>query len=252
MTKFRKPLIFALCLIPISAVGGWFTAQMSIASIDEKMLETAIQQVGSKEMFMLITTIQTVIYAVICGFLGYIIADKIGLIRPFRLDKKKTLITLLAGALSGIILSADAFTFAEWIHELTDSYEGSGNFDAPTWIASILYGGVIEEIMLRLFFMSLLALIGWKLFCKKADAVPEKILVISNIIAAVLFAAGHLPATAQIIGQLTPLLIFRCFLMNGAFGIVFGRLYRKHGIQYAMLAHMLTHIVSRTIWLIIL
>ena len=47
------------------------------------------------------------------------------------------------------------------------------------------------------------------------------------------------------------MLIFRCFLINGAFGIVFGRLYRKHGIQYAMLAHILTHIVSRTIWLII-
>ena len=96
MTKLRKPLIFTLCLLPAAAVGGWFTAQMSTASGDKAALEAAIQQVGSKEMFMLITMIQTVIYAVICGFFGYIIADKIGLIRPFRFDKKNTLITLLA------------------------------------------------------------------------------------------------------------------------------------------------------------
>lgn len=251
MTKFRKPLIFTLCLLPVAAVGGWFTAQMSTASADKAALEAAIEQVGSKEMVMLITMIQTVVYAVICGFFGYIIADKIGLIRPFRFDKKNTLITLLAGALCGIVLSADAFTFAKWIPELADSYVASGRFDVTTWIASVLYGGVIEEVMLRLFFMSLLALIGWKLFCRKESDVPEKVLVISNIIAAALFAASHLPATVTLFGHLTPMLISRCFLINGVFGIVFGRLYRKHGIQYAMLAHMLTHIISRTIWLII-
>lgn len=123
MTKIRKPLIFTLCLIPVAAVGGWSTAQMSTASADKAALEAAIQQVGSKEMVMLITMIQTVVYAVICGFFGYLVADKIGLIRPFRLDKKNTLITLLAGALCGIVLSADAFTFAKWIPELADSYE---------------------------------------------------------------------------------------------------------------------------------
>lgn len=251
MTKLRKPLIFTLCLLPAAAVGGWFTAQMSIANMDENTLATAVQQVGSKEMVMLITMLQTIVYAACCGFFGYIAADKIGLLRPFRLDKKKTLITLLAGAICGMILSADAFTFARWIPELTDSYEACGRFDAPTWIVSVLYGGVIEEVMMRLFFMSLTALIGWKLFCRKENAVPEKVLVISNIVVAVLFAASHLPATVLLFGHLTPMLICRCFLMNGAFGIVFGRLYRKYGIQYAMLAHILTHIISRTIWLII-
>ncbi len=100
MTKIRKPLIFTLCLLPVAAVGGWFTAKMSTASADKAALEAAIQQVGSKEMVMLITMIQTVVYAVICGFFGYFVADKIGLIRPFRLDKKNTLITLLAALTS--------------------------------------------------------------------------------------------------------------------------------------------------------
>lgn len=252
MKKIRKPLIFTLCLLPVAAVGGWFTAQMTVATADEKALETAIQQVGSKEMVLLVTAIITVVYAVVCGFFGYIFADKLGLIRSFCIEKKHTLIAVISGAVCGLILSADAFTFAEWIPELVGTYDSAKTFDAPTWIASILYGGVIEEVMLRLFLMSLIALIGWKLFAPKEDTAPEKILIISNAFAAALFAAGHLPATVLIFGHLTPMLIFRCFLMNGAFGIVFGRLYRKYGIQYAILSHILTHIVSRTIWLIVL
>ena len=252
MKKARKPLIFTLCLLPVAAVGGWSTAQMTVATADEKALVTAIQQVGSKEMVLLVTAIITVIYAVVCGSFGYILADKLGLIRSFCIEKKRTLIAVISGAVCGLVLSADAFTFAEWIPGLAGAYDSAKTFDAPTWIASILYGGVIEEVMLRLFLMSLIALIGWKLFAQKEDAVPERVLILSNAFAAALFAAGHLPATVLIFGNLTPMLIFRCFLMNGAFGIVFGRLYRKYGIQYAMLAHILTHIVSRTIWLIVL
>lgn len=250
MTKFKKPLIFTLCLIPIAIIGGWFTAVFAVDSLDEETLDIAIQQIGSKQMLFLIMTLQAVIYAAVCGFFGYIIANKLNLIRPFQFTKKESIITLLAGAISGIILSADAF--ARWIPELEGSYEASNVFDAPTWIASILYGGIIEEVMMRLFLMSLLAFIGWKLFNKKEDVVPEKVLIISNIIAATAFAAGHLPATIQIFGNLTGMLIFRCFLLNGIFGIVFGRLYRKYGIQYAMLAHMLAHIVSKTIWILVL
>jgi hypothetical protein len=44
------------------------------------------------------------------------------------------------------------------------------------------------------------------------------------------------------------MLLFRCFLLNGGFGLFFGWLYRKHGIQYAMLAHAALHIVSKLIW----
>lgn len=88
MTKFRKALLFTLCLIPFAAVGGWFTAQMSIASVDEEALANAIQQVGSKEMVMLLTTLQTVIYAVICGFLGILLQIKSVLSDPFSLPKR--------------------------------------------------------------------------------------------------------------------------------------------------------------------
>ena len=88
----------------------------------------------------------------------------------------------------------------------------------------------------------------WKLFFRSREAVPAGVLVAANAIAALMFAAGHLPATALLFGGLTPMLLFRCFLLNGGFGLLFGRIYRKYGIQYAMVAHALAHIVSKLIW----
>ncbi len=251
MTKLKKPLLFTLCLLPIAALGSWSATKISLADMDEKTLEAAVQQAGSLEIIMLVSVLQSVIIAVICGFFGYIISGKIGLLRLFGLSGKETVITMTAGAVCGFVLSTDAFVFIHFLPRLEDVYKASGSFDAHVWIASVLYGGVIEEVMLRLFLMSLLSLIGRKLFCKKEDTVPERILIVSNVIASLLFAAGHLPATITTFGQLTPLVVFRCFLMNGSFGIVYGRLYRKYGIQYAMIAHIVTHIVSRTIWIII-
>ncbi len=250
MKTWKKALLFALCLLPVGLIGGWLAVEMSFASMDPAMLEMGIEQLGSVEALKAVSIAQLVLYTAVLGFFGYMLSEKIGLMRPFRFEKAILIRVLLISAACGALLSLDAWTFAAWIPQLKESYAAAGSFDAVTWFASILYGGVIEEVMTRLFLMSLLSLIGWKLFFRKEAAVPASVLIAANVLAALAFAAGHLPATAPTFGELTPLIILRCFLMNGAAGLVFGRFYRKYGIQYAMLAHALLHIVSRTIWLI--
>lgn len=248
MSRCKKPLLFTLAVLPAAVIGGYLAARASVSSMEPSMLEEALAQIGSKELLIVVSTIQPVILALLSAFFGYILSEKIGLMRPFRFGKSALCRTLVVSMLGGAILSLDAWTFARWIPGL--EYEAAGSFDAATWIASVLYGGVVEEVMMRLFFMSLLAFLGWKIFCKKKESVPTGVLIGANLIAAAAFAAGHLPVTIQTFGALTPMLLARCFLLNGAFGFLFGRLYRKYGIQYAMLSHMLLHIVSRTIWLI--
>ena len=226
--------------------------KLLLSSLDPSMLEDAISKVGSEKMVMVVSVIVTLVYALVFGFFGWIIAEKIGLAGPIRFQKKSLIPVLIVSLIGGVIFSLDAWTFGCWIPEVGSGYGVAGTFDIGTWIASVLYGGVIEEVMMRLFCMSLFVLIGWKLFFrgKPETEIPVGCFVVANILAAVFFAAGHLPATIMTFGGLTPLLVFRCFLMNGAFGLIFGRIYRKHGIQYAMLAHMMFHLVSRTIWLI--
>ena len=111
-------------------------------------------------------------------------------------------------------------------------------------LGSVIYGGVIEEVMLRLFMMSLIAFLLHKVFWRKQEQTPVAALVLANVVAAILFAAGHLPTTAMLMG-LTPMIIFRCFLLNGGIGVILGWLYRKYGLRYAMIAHGGCHVVSK-------
>lgn len=250
MKVSKKALKFTLILLPIAVIGSYFAALMLFKSVNIPELNEAIAKAGSKENVALLSTIQPAILALVCAYFGYILSDKVGLMREMRFESKKLLIAFVFSLIGGALLSADAWTFANRIPALASTYEAAGSFDAATWIASVLYGGVIEEVLMRLFLMSALSLIAWKLFYKERESVPTGVFIAANVIAALLFAAGHLPSTALMFGGLTPLFILRCFIFNGAFGLLFGHLYRKFGIQYAMLAHILLHLVSRTIWLI--
>lgn len=246
MKKWKAPLLFTLPLIPIAVIAGYFTILYQLAFLDTATVDLAVSQLGSVEAMIAIYILQTVGYAVFCGFTGYLLANKLGLMGPVRLEKRAILTTLYASAVGGVLFSLDYWTFGAWIPGIREATDLTLNISVV--VASVLYGGVIEELMLRLFMMSLIAWLLWKLFYRREAQAPAGVIVAANVISALLFAAGHLPAMAQLFGELTPLIVFRCFLLNGGFGLLFGWLYRKHGIQYAMLCHALLHIISKLIW----
>lgn len=235
-----KHIIFlAIC----GLIGGYFTGIYTLQSLSPELLNEALGEVDSVEIVYLVTAIQGLLYAVVLGLIGKFLAKKIGLWKKIEFSKKSVVEIVLVTILGGIIfIMADQLIFNNFSDIIKSSYETKPTIE--NIIASIIYGGVVEEVMLRLFFMSLVAVIICKVTKKEIN---DKILITSNVIAAVLFAAGHLPATAIMIG-ITPMIVFRCFLLNGGFGLMFGRLYRKHGIHCAMIAHIGVHIVSKLIW----
>ena len=104
------------------------------------------------------------------------------------------------------------------------------------------YGGIAEEILLRLFVMSLFVWLG-RLISKTPDSKPTTLVFwIANILAAVLFGLGHLPATSLLV-PLTPLIVIRAIVLNGLLGIVFGWLYWKRGLESAMISHFSADLV---------
>ena len=169
---------------------------------------------------------------------------------PIKFEKKTLQRVLTITTICGILFSLDYWTFGKAIPELADEFEDMVTFNS--WISAVFYGGIIEEVLMRLLFMTLIAFVIWKLFLRKyaVSEIPVWIFVVANIIAASAFAAGHIPATINMFGELSPIILFRCFLLNGGLGLVFGRLYRKYGIQYAMVGHAGCHIISKIIWMI--
>ena len=242
----KKNIKFLLFLALFGLIGGYFTALYSIEIIDQTTLDQTLAQIGSVEILIAVTTLQSILYAVVLGLIGKIIAEKIGLWREISFESRPLVYTAIASLVGGaIFIFADIVLFGKLIPIVLDSYASKPTVSYV--IASITYGGVVEEVMLRLFFMSLIA---WLLSRLTADkTATEGHFIIANLLSAVLFAVGHLPATLTSIGT-SAIIIVRCFVMNGAFGLLFGRMYRKHGIQYAMLTHAGVHIVSKIIWLL--
>ena len=230
-------------------VGGWFTGIYAAETLAPALQEEVLSTLGSLELLYAVSALQAAGYALVLGAVGILLAKKLGLWRPITLQRKgvtAAAATALAGG--ALIMALDLLVFAPQSQWIADSYAVKPN--AAVWLASILYGGVVEEIMLRLFLLSLIALLLWKLFARAADTAPTWCIVTANILSAMLFAAGHLPSTA-LATALSPVIIVRCFLCNGSLALVFGRLYRLHGIQYAMLAHAGCHIVMKTIWMML-
>lgn len=252
MSRIKKAFIFSLSLLPFAILGGYFVTLYQIDMYDQTTMDAIISQAGSVSNLVMISVIQTVLYACILGFFGYLLSDRIGLMKPLHLEKNACIRTVGWSVVFGILFSLDYWTFGKWIPKLDVSNTTATALTINGWLGSILYGGVIEEIIMRLFFMSLLAWIGWKVFFRKKGTPPAGVILVANVLAALLFAAGHLPATIAFFGELTPLLLFRCFLLNGSFGIFFGWLYRKYGIQYAIIGHAMLHIVSKTVWVLFL
>ena len=249
IARFRRPLMFALGLLPVALVAAYFTALYQLEILDADTLAQLMEQMGSEAAFIAVYMVQIAVYALVMGFVGHILATKLGLMRPARLEWSALKWTLPLAAAAGVLLSLDWWTFGAWIPGLREATDLT--LSVPVVIASVLYGGVVEEVMLRLFMLSLLAWLGWKVFFRKAEKAPAGVIVAANVISALLFAAGHLPATAMLF-EITPLVLLRCFLFNGGFGLFFGWLYRRFGIQYAMIGHALAHIVSKLIWFIFL
>ena len=242
-----RALKFDAAILPLILIAG-----VSVGFYEWTTGIAAAVEGITKAQFVILVVAQTLVYAMVTGFLGYLLADRIGLLRSFAFHKKPLTTTIAWGILGGIgFFLLEAIIFSALIPEVDLFYENK-SFSAVYLITEIFYGGVAEELMLRFFFMSLLAFLIWKIFARKyaKEEIPAAVFIAANIIAAMTFAAGHLPATYTMYGKLSALILIRCFLINGGLGLIFGRIYRKFGIQYAMVAHTLIHVVNDSLFLL--
>lgn len=244
-TYWKTLLFFAL----VGLVGGFFVGIYALDSYPQEMQQQILSQGLDRIALGLVSAVQSAGYGLVLGALGIFLGKKIGLWRDETSITRKPLIASVIVAVVGglALILPDLLFFGNYSEAIMSSYAAKPT--VPYIIATVTYGAVIEEVMLRLFAMSLVAFLLHKLFERKKEKPTTAILIVANVITALLFAAAHLPATSVLLGR-SPLIIFRCFLLNGAFGLLFGYLYRKYGLRYAMIAHGGCHVVSKLIWIL--
>ena len=98
------------------------------------------------------------------------------------------------------------------------------------------YGGIDEEVLSRLFLLTLIAWLGARVFQKQKARMSTVTFWSANIIVAMLFGLGHLPNAAMVM-RITPTVVVLALALNGVAAVSFGYLYRKRGLEAAMIAH---------------
>lgn len=211
-------------------------------------------------------TVQTVQGLIIYGVLalvGLFLADRIGLGLPIlagrlrgesvREPVKRMLGPAIAigvvGAAAVILLQAVLFGPIMDPHLQRLGIELPENLNPPAWqgFLASFYGGVVEEVLLRLFLLTLLAWLGSKV-SRRADGRPTTgVLWVANVLAAVLFGLGHLPTAATIGLPLDALVVTQVVVNNALLGLAFGWLYWTYGLESAMLSHFSADIVLHVI-----
>lgn len=201
-------------------------------------------------------TLQSAVLIAIATFAGLLAAREVGLGLPILqgalqgqpiLDK--ILAALPATLFTGVAVSLALYGLERYIflpHLPPVFHEIKSRISFWKRALTPFYGGLNEEILLRLFVMSGLAwLIGlvWK---SPEGTVTMGALWLANILAALLFGLGHLPATRGLT-PLTPIVVTRGLILNGLGGLAFGFLYISYGLESAMLAHFCLDIMMHMI-----
>lgn len=140
---------------------------------------------------------------------------------------------LIAGLLGGVALVAFGWLAPAQIQAAL------GRIAMPL-LVRVLYGGITEEVLLRWGVMTAFAWLAWRFSGRNSSGGMWVAIAVS----ALLFALGHLPAAHLFLGSLNAPVVAWVIGVNSLFGIVFGWLYWRYGLEAAILAHGLTHVVS--------
>lgn len=109
--------------------------------------------------------------------------------------------------------------------------------------ARLLYGGVTEELLLRWGFMTLLLWFLWRIFQRTSRRPSASLACLAIVGSAMLFGIGHLPAASALVGELAFPVVAFVVGGNVAFGVIAGLLYWRVGLESAVLAHGIAHLV---------
>ena len=210
-------------------------------------------------LIITLQVVQSAILFAIVIFAGLFFAERVGLGTPIlnAVSRSESVanrvrailpLSIVLGIVSTfVVLGLEFFYFQPALARQLSGTASALNLRTSQPVAwkgflASFYGGIAEEILLRLFVMSLFVWLG-RFISKTSEGKPTTaVFWMANILAAVLFGLGHLPATSLLV-PLTTLVVLRAILLNGLIGIACGWLYWKRGLEAAMISHFSADLV---------
>jgi hypothetical protein len=240
----RHKLLLGLLLFALGLIGvlSLLTAEISFDSLPP----VARERFTDDQLRWLILANPTVLLLIMV-VVGTLLFDKVGLSVPTlsgllqqrpvgEVFAGQMKAGVIGGAISGVLMVAVGQVFSS---ALTAEMEKLSAALQPSLAARFLYGGITEELLLRYGLMSLVLWLVLKLIPTRVNTAAW----VSIAISTGLFALGHMPAVYSAVPDPSASLFAYVMLGNTIGGLIFGWLYWKKGLEAAMLAHIMAHVV---------
>jgi len=203
----------------------------------------------------LLTILQTAFITMFASYIGFTLNKQVNLGAPIL---RKALIERVTPSFSArwLLISIIGSTIGTLLVAVLEVkvfqplLSISTVIDVTIWKTALLmfYGGIVEEVMLRLGLMTFIVWILSRTYRKQGVEIPSSLYWISILGSAILFGLGHLPATMVAFGSLSAVIVIRALVLNGLLGVFFGYLYWKKGIEYSIIAHMCADLFLHVVW----
>ena len=240
--KSQYKLALVLFILGFAGVLSTLSMEFPLPVDAKDILNQTFSQWQIKALYLINPTILLIMGVVV----GTLFHKKVNLELPLiegQLFHKKLpklypllIVGIGGGIFSGLLITITTLIFQPY---LADDFLRISDSFHPNLAVRFLYGGLTEEIIVRFGIMTLLVWVGFKLFKTLRPAVYWVGILISSLI----FALLHLPLLFALLQDPTPAVIWYVIIANTSGGIVFGWLYWRKGLEMAMLAHILTHVV---------
>ena len=249
---FRKRLYLILFLAGFAGVVSFLLVDLA-ALIALVPLPEGTQRPVITPAFKVLTLIQPSVLLAVAVLTGIVLAPKLGLTAPFAESlavgrpafaplRRQILPGVVGGFIGGCAIVLTAAVVKPFLTASTIALSGKFGKLLPM-TTRLLYGGITEELLMRWGLMTFFAWAVWRLFQRRFDRPPTLCFVAAILLSALIFGIGHLPVAVFLLGGATVAIVVFVIVANSAFGIVAGYLYWKHGLESAIIAHMIGHVI---------
>ncbi len=235
----RTTLLLALLALPGVAAASWLVVPLLVGASELPVPLEAVQ---------LASALQGTLCALFAAFIGSKLAPTVGLSAPMiralatgegvaEALRPQLVPGLLGGALGALVLVAFPVLAPEALLALQPK--------TPIPMAvRLLYGGITEEVLVRWGLMTALAWGVWRLFERQSPKPSGRAIGAAIVVSSVLFGLAHVPALAQPGVDLPVVVVAYVTVANALFGIVAGSLFWRYGLEAAMVAHAVAHLLA--------
>ncbi|MCZ8014466.1 MAG: CPBP family glutamic-type intramembrane protease [Limnobacter sp.] len=240
--NWKLAFLVALIAIPGPVAISWLALPLLI---DIESLTIPLQTL------QIATALQSIVLVVLASGIGALLSAKVGLRAPVLSalasggDVRAAIgLQLLPGVIGGFLGAAVIIGFYEFAPSELAVLQERGSIP---FAARILYGGVTEEVLIRWGLMTILVWAGWRTL-QRARAVPSDAIVWLGIgISALVFGVSHVPSVVAGMGGVSGMVVAYITFGNAIFGIVAGYLFWRYGLEAAITAHVLAHVIAYAI-----